>query len=78
MAKDRLVIQSIETDDGRRCVDIFRRPDGSFGFEEYVREAEDNSGWQPSSHTAALQYETFEAALRDTLNYVPWLRSHRS
>ena len=40
-----LVVQSIETVDGDRCVDIFRRADGSFGFEGYRRDAEDTSGW---------------------------------
>ena len=35
MAHTNRVLRSIETDDGGRCVDLFARPDGSFGFEEY-------------------------------------------
>lgn len=41
-----LVLTSSESADGTRCVDLFRRDDGTFGFEEYRREPEDPSGWQ--------------------------------
>jgi len=45
MAKrDWKVLASWENDEKDRCVDIFERPDGSFGFEEYRRDPED-SGW---------------------------------
>ena len=37
MAHANRVLRSIETDDGGRCVDLFARPDGTFGFEEYRR-----------------------------------------
>ena len=30
-----VVTRSISSDEGLRCVDIFRRKDNSFGFEEY-------------------------------------------
>ena len=40
-----LVIKSIEIEDGLRCVDVFRRGDGSYGFEEYRRDPEDRRGW---------------------------------
>lgn len=39
------VLASIETDGGLRCVDIFLRPDGTTGFEEYRRDCEDGRGW---------------------------------
>lgn len=32
------VLRSVETPDGDRCVDIFRRPDGTFGFAVFRRE----------------------------------------
>ena len=72
-AKDRLVVRSMETDEGRRCVDIFRRPDGSFGFEEYIREPEDNKGWQPAGSTGALRYASEEQALAAARQYARWL-----
>ena len=42
-----LVLDSIETADGDRCVDIFRRDDNTFGFEAYRRDLEDPGGWFP-------------------------------
>jgi len=34
-----LVLRSIESDLGNLCVDIFLRPDGTYGFEEFRRDA---------------------------------------
>jgi len=36
-----LVLASLEAEGGERCVDVFKRPDGTFGFEEYRRDSED-------------------------------------
>jgi hypothetical protein len=36
-----LVLASWQSSDRFRCVDIFRRPDGSYGFEEFRRDPED-------------------------------------
>ncbi len=47
MAHANKVTRSIETPDGGRCVDLFRRPGASFGFAEYHRDPEDPSGWFP-------------------------------
>ena len=77
MAKDRIVLESIETDDGRRCVDIFKRDDGTFGFEEYIREPEDNSGWRPAIHTAGIVYTSEQAARSAAQSYAPWLIQSR-
>ncbi|MPZ57315.1 MAG: hypothetical protein GEU91_12610 [Rhizobiales bacterium] len=73
MAQKNRVLRSIETDSGDRCVDIFVRPDGSFGFEEYRRDSEDLRGWFPIGSYADAVYLT-EAAARDAaLVAVPWL-----
>jgi hypothetical protein len=45
MPNKRVVIHSFNMDGATRCVDIFRRPDGAFGFEEYRRDPEDGRGW---------------------------------
>lgn len=74
MAKDRLVVQSIETGDGRRCVDIFRRQNNTFGFAEYIREPEDTSGWQPAGQTGGLQFQTENEALDKAIAYIPWMK----
>jgi hypothetical protein len=69
----KLVLASIETDDGGRCVDIFLRPDGTAGFEEYRRDTEDGRGWFAIGHHAGKVYATPEAARAAALSAVPWL-----
>jgi hypothetical protein len=39
--KTWVVFDSVENDEHDRCVDLFRRPDGSFGFEAFRRDVED-------------------------------------
>ncbi len=39
--KSWLVFISIENFEHDRCVDLFSRPDGSYGFEEFRRDVED-------------------------------------
>ena len=68
-----LVLRSIETADGMRCVDIFRRPDGSLGFEAYRRDAEDSAGWFAIGRYGAQRYASAEAALTAARAAVPWL-----
>jgi hypothetical protein len=67
------VSRSIETPDGGRCVDLFRRPDGSFGFEEYRRDPEDGSGWYPIGHHAEAVFTSEAAALAQARLQVGWL-----
>ena len=38
------VLASPETEDGLRCVDLFRRIDGTFGYEEFRRDPEELAG----------------------------------
>ena len=70
----KLVLQSIETADGDRCVDIFRRNDGSYGFEGYRRDAEDTSGWFRVMQFGAQEFESEAAALAAAQNVFPWLK----
>ncbi len=74
MAHANRVLRSIETDDGGRCVDLFARPDGSFGFEEYRRDIEDGRGWFAIGLHASARFETADGALKDALAKVAWLR----
>ena len=41
MAAKNVLRQSIYFPDEGRCVDIFRRPDGACGFEEFRRDIEE-------------------------------------
>ena len=67
------VLASIETDDGGRCVDIFQRPDATFGFEEYRRDSEDRSGWFPIGFHASNVYATEAEARTAARAAVAWL-----
>jgi hypothetical protein len=73
MAHLNKVARSIETEDGGRCVDIFVRPDGSFGFEEYRRDVEDARGWFPIGGYAPQSYADEAAALEAASSKVAWL-----
>lgn len=68
-----LVLQSIEREDAAVCVDLFRRADGSFGFELYRRDAEDPRGWHPAGGFAALSFASEAEARRAAREAVPWL-----
>lgn len=68
----RLVLRSVETADGDRCVDIFRRADGSFGFEGYRRDAEDTSGWFRVTQFGEQRFETESAAVDAAQRVFPW------
>lgn len=73
MAHVNKVARSIETDDGGRCVDIFVRPDGTFGFEEYRRDVEDGRGWFPIGDHASQIFADRDAALAAASSKVAWL-----
>ena len=75
MAHGNTVVQSINDAEGLRCVDIFVRPDGWFGFEEYRREAEDPSGWRAIGGHWELRFVTAEAALDAAMVRVGWLET---
>jgi hypothetical protein len=71
--KSWVVLKSIENDQHDRCVDLFRRPDGSFGFEEFRRDVEDAGAWTPVAFYSGTAYATREAALSAAVARVVWL-----
>lgn len=72
--KSWIVLDSIETFDGDRCVDIFRREDGTFGFEEFRRDPEDSGLWTAMRFYSAIEYATREAAEAAAMATVAWLK----
>lgn len=56
-----------------RCVDVFVREDGSFGFEEYRRDAEDQKGWFSLQRYSQRIFATQEHALESARVAVAWL-----
>jgi hypothetical protein len=70
---DNKVLRSIEAPGGQRCVDIFQRPDGSWGAAEYRRDPEDGSGWYPTHACPDLRCDGPEAALTAARSALAWL-----
>jgi len=71
--KSWLVLASHETAETNRCVDIFARPDGTFGFEEFRRDPEDMGAWTPISYFSGHQYPTASEAIEAARRSVLWL-----
>ncbi|MGY4573110.1 hypothetical protein [Bradyrhizobium sp. USDA 3256] len=74
MANVNRVLRSINDEAASRCVDIFLRPDGSIGFEEYRRDVEDGSGWFPVGGHSHRIFHGESAALAAAIGDVAWLR----
>jgi hypothetical protein len=66
-------LHSFENPDHTRCVDIFVRADGSFGFEEFRRDPEDGGTWQITGNYASLRYATREDAEAAAKRTVKWM-----
>lgn len=71
--KSWVVFDSIETGDGTRCVDLFRRPDGTHGFEEFRRDPEDAGLWTPVRYFSGQAFAGKDEALGAALAAVTWL-----
>jgi hypothetical protein len=54
-------------------VDIFARPDGTFGFEEFRRDPEDAGAWTPVSYFSVRRYPSRHAALAVAAGKITWL-----
>jgi hypothetical protein len=71
--KSWLVFMSIENFEHDRCVDLFTRPDGTNGFEEFRRDAEDRGSWTPVQYYSGGVYASPKAALAAAMQSVGWL-----
>jgi hypothetical protein len=71
--KSWLVFTSIESLEHDRCVDLFSRPDGTFGFEEFRRDPEDGGEWTPVEYYSGAVFSSSDAALEDAKQSVRWL-----
>ena len=69
-----IVIDSIENASHDRCVDIFRRPDETFGFEEFRRDVEDAGAWTPVQFYSHAVYASKDAARDSAVRSVIWMR----
>lgn len=71
--KSWVVLASLENREGNRCVDLFRRPDGSHGFEEFRRDPEDAGLWTPVAFHAGAGYDSRDDAMAAARRAVVWL-----
>jgi len=67
------VLVSWETPGTERCVDLFSRPDGTYGFEEFRRDPEDRGAWTPIRSLSDQSYATEDDARAAARRAVPWL-----
>ena len=72
MSLDSKTLESFESSDGLFCIDVFRRADGSFGFEEFRRDFEDSRGWFPIGGYSKLVFLKKEEAFAAAFNKVKW------
>jgi hypothetical protein len=54
-------------------VDVFARPDGTFGFEEFRRDPEDMGAWTPVAYYSHREFPTEADALIAAREAVAWL-----
>ncbi len=71
--KDWVVLASLENDTHDRCVDLFLRPDGTYGFEEFRRDPEDAGAWTPVRFYVAKSFATRDEAMAAARHAVAWL-----
>lgn len=68
-----IVFESIENDEHNRCVDLFLRPEGTYGFEEFSRDPEDGGAWTPVGYFSGASFPSKDAALAEAVRAVAWL-----
>jgi len=71
--KSSIVFVSIENPEHDRCVDFFSRENGSYGFEEFRRDAEDRGQWTPVQYYSGIAYLSPAEALNSAERCVNWL-----
>jgi hypothetical protein len=71
--KGWLVLASHQTADAGRCVDIFSRPDGTFGYEEFRLDPEDMGAWTPVGYFSVREFAGEDEAVDDARRLVPWV-----
>jgi hypothetical protein len=67
------VFDSVENAEHDRCVDLFMRPDSTYGFEEFRRDVEDAGAWTPVHSFSGLTFPSSQGALAAAVRSVLWL-----
>ena len=72
--KTKFVIRSINNIDQSLCIDIFKRKDNTYGFEEYRRDKETYEGWYKIHSYGHDIYLSEQEALTSAYKKVNWLK----
>jgi hypothetical protein len=72
-SQKNVVICSYNLDGEMQCADIFRRPDGTYGFEEYRRDPEDGLGWFPIGDYSSRSFGRETDAVVNAKAGISWL-----
>lgn len=67
------VLRSINHPDGSLCVDVFRRADGTFGYQICRRDPEDPRGWYVLGPYTETPFESEASAMSAAVQDAPWL-----
>ncbi len=73
MAHKNKVMRSVNLRGEYICVDVFLRPDGTYGFDEFRRDPEDTRGWYSIGHYGHQVFGDEAAALGEAVERVHWL-----
>jgi len=66
------VTSSIQTFEGDRCVDVFVRPNGTFGYEEFRKDPEDLGAWTPLHYFSGREFSNEDEAVDAARISVSW------
>ena len=67
------VLRSVNLPGEAVCLDLFQRPDGTFGFDVFRRDPEDGRGWYVIGHFDHFEFDSYEVALEAACFHVRWL-----
>ena len=76
MAHPHHILASVNLQDGTNsiCVDVFRRDDGSFGFDLFRRDPEDGRGWFSIGYFGDRRFVRVSEAVEAAYSQVHWLK----
>lgn len=72
MAHENTVIHSVNLHGDANCVDVFKRPDGSYGFDQFRRDPEDGGSWCSTGHFGGQRFLSSAEAIEAAITQVGW------
>ena len=68
------IVRTIESSDGKRKLEVFRREDGTYGFED-LKYGEEEETWFPAGRYSVGIFATEEDAIKEAKGRVQWMAS---